>query len=96
MTKKLSLNEIRSFVSNLPKPHAGRPKLCFQKRSHLGKLPSTRKYATSKEIAFTLNLASRTIRKNLFNLGYRVCIPTSIPMLTIAAKERKVEWSNLI
>lgn len=138
MTKKLSLNERRSFVSNLwangvhdinelhkithipkstlytyirklenfgsikPKPRSGRPKLLSpKKRSHLGKLASTKKCATSKEIAFTLNqtypnlnIAPRTIRENLFNLGYRVCIPTSIPMLTIAAKERRVEWSK--
>ncbi|CAG8754682.1 664_t:CDS:1, partial [Funneliformis caledonium] len=59
---------------------------------------STRKCATSKEIAFTLNqaypnlnIASRTICENLFNLGYHVSIPTSIPILTVAAKECRVE-----
>ena len=72
-----------------------------KKRIHLGKLASTRKYATSKEIAFTfnqaypnLNIAFRIIRKNLFNLGYHISILTSIPMLTVAAKKRRVEWSK--
>ncbi len=72
-----------------------------KKRAHLRKLTSIRKCATSKEIAFTLNqtypnlnIAFRTICENLFNLGYCVCILTSILMLTVAVKERKVEWSK--
>lgn len=84
------------------KSRLGRPKLLSpKKRIHLGKLASTRKCATSKEIAFTLNqtypnlnIASRTVRENLFKLGYRVCVPTSIPMLTGVAKERRVEWAK--
>ncbi len=138
MTKKLSLSERWSFVSNLqangvhdinklhkitrilkstlytyiqklenfgiikPKPRSGKPKLLSPKKwAHLGKLASIKKYATSKEIAFTLNqtypnlnIAFRTIRENLFNLGYRVCILTSIPMLTVTAKEHRVKWSK--
>ena len=72
-----------------------------KKRAHLRKLTSIRKCATSKKIAFTLNqiysnlnIAFKTICENLFNLSYHVCILTSIPILTVAAKERKVEWSK--
>ncbi|CAG8776425.1 16555_t:CDS:1, partial [Funneliformis caledonium] len=93
------IRKLKNFGIIKPKSRPGRPKLLSpKKRIHLGKLASTRKCATSKEIAFTLNqaypnfnIASRTIRENLFNLGYRVSIPTSIPMLTVAAKERRVE-----
>jgi len=93
------IRKLENFGTIKPKPYSGRPKLLSPKKwAHLRKLASTRKYATSKKIAFTLNqtypnlnIASRTIHENLFNLGYRVCIPTSIPMLTIAAKECKVE-----
>ncbi len=93
------IQKLENFDTIKPKPRSRRSKLLSSKKwTHLEKLASTRKCATSKEIAFilnqtypNLNIASRTIRENLFNLGYRVCIPTSIPMLTIAAKECKVE-----
>ncbi|CAI2184182.1 955_t:CDS:2, partial [Funneliformis geosporum] len=70
------IRKLENFGTIKPKPHSGRPKLLSPKKwAHLGKLASTRKCATSKEIAFTLNqtypnlnIAPRTIRENLFNL----------------------------
>ncbi|CAI2183500.1 19152_t:CDS:2 [Funneliformis geosporum] len=89
------IQKLENFGTIKPKPRSGMPKLLFPKKQvHLRKLASTRKCATSKKIAFTLNqtypnlnISPRTICENLFNLGYYVCIRTSIPMLTIAAKE---------
>ncbi len=94
--------KLENFSTIKLKPYSGRPKLLSPKKwAHLRKLASTRKCATSKKIAFTLNqtysnlnITSRTNCENLFNLGYRVCISTSILMLTVTAKEHRVEWSK--
>ncbi len=93
------IQKLENFGTIKSKPYSERLKLLSPKKwAHLEKLASIRKYATSKKIAFTLNqtysnfnIASRTIRENFFNLGYHVYIPTSIPMLTVAAKEYRVE-----
>ncbi|CAI2201363.1 18597_t:CDS:1, partial [Funneliformis geosporum] len=60
---------------------------------------SARLFATSFEIADTLNnsypglnIATRTVRENLWKLGYQVCVPKKIPFLTSIAKERRVSW----
>ena len=50
------IQKLKNFGTIKPKPRLGRPKLLFPKKwAHLGKLASTRKCATSKKIAFTLN-----------------------------------------
>ena len=41
-----------------------------------------------------LNIAPRTVRENLYNPGYRVCVPVSVPMLTPSAKDYRVEWAK--
>jgi len=41
-----------------------------------------------------LNIAPRTVRENLYNLGYHVCVPVSVPMLTASAKDYRVEWAK--
>ena len=94
--------KLENFGTIKLKPHSERPKLLSSKKwAHFRKLASIRKCTISKEIAFTLNqiypnlnITSKTIRENLFNLDYCICISTSISMLTIAAKECKVEWSK--
>ena len=95
--KKLSV-----AASLKPKSRPGRPKkLTAEKRIHLGKLANSRKCASSKEIAHVLNqtypnlnIVPRTVRENLYNLGYRVCVPVSVPMLTASAKDYRVEWAK--
>jgi transposase len=90
------VQKLKSSGTIKSKPRSERPKLLSPKKHiQLEKLASKRKCTTSKEIAFTLNQtypnlnnAPRTVRNNLFKLGYRVCIPTSIPMLTAATRER--------
>jgi len=73
------------------KPGQGRPK----------RLAMAQKGATSAEIAAKLNeahpdlnIAPRTVRENLFNLGYRVCVPLPVPLLSVAQKVRCVEWEK--
>jgi len=81
----------------------GRPKILSpKKRRHLGQLARSRAGATSFEITNTLNniypelnIATRTVRENLWKLGYRVCIPKKTPFLTPIAKERRVAWANV-
>jgi len=81
----------------------GRPKILSpKKRRHLGQLARSRAGATSFEITNTLNniypelnIATRTVRENLWKLGYRVCIPKKTPFLTPIAKERQVAWANV-
>ena len=83
------------------KPGQGRPKtLTPTKQRHLGRLATAQKGATSAEIAAKLNeahpdlnIAPRTVRENLFNLGYRVCVPLPVPLLSVAQKARRVEWA---
>ena len=95
--KKLSV-----AASLKPKSHPERPKkLTAEKRIHLGKLANSRKCASSKEIAHVLNqtypnlnIAPKTVHENLYNLGYRVCVPVSVPMLTASAKDYRVEWAK--
>ena len=95
--KKLSV-----AASLKPKSRPGRPKkLTAEKRIHLGKLANSRKCASSKEIAHVLNqtypnlnIAPRTVRENLYNLGYRVCVPVSVPMLMASAKDYCIEWAK--
>src|SRR6266511_1945696 len=41
-----------------------------------------------------LKVAPRTVRENLHKLGYRVCIPTTVPLLTEAAKARRLSWAK--
>ena len=72
--------KLSTAASLKPKFRPGRPKkLTSEKRIHLGKLANSRKCASSKEIAHALdqtypnlNIAPRTVRENLYNLGYRV------------------------
>lgn len=81
----------------------GRPKvLSPKKQRHLGQLARSRAGATSFEIADTLNntypglnIATRTVRENLWKLGYRVCVPKKTPFLTSIAKERRVSWAEV-
>ena len=80
----------------------GRPKkLTPRKQRFLGQLAHFRAGATSFEITDTLNntysdlnIATRTVRENLWKLGYRVCIPQKTPFLTAAAKEKRVSWAK--
>jgi transposase len=80
----------------------GRPKrLSPKKLRHLGQLACSRAGATSFEITDSLNntypelnIAPRTVRENLWKLGYRVCIPKKTPLLTPIAKERRVSWAK--
>ena len=41
-----------------------------------------------------LNIATQTVRENLWKLGYHVCIPKKTPFLTPLAKERRVSWAK--
>ena len=80
----------------------GRPKrLSLKKQRHLGQLARSCAGATSFEIADSLNntypnlnIAPRTVRENLWKLGYQVCIPIKTPFLTPLAKERRVSWAK--
>ena len=73
------IRKLSVAASLKPKSRPGRPKkLTAEKRIHLGKLTSSRRCASSKEIAHVfnqtypnLNIAPRTVRENLYNLGYR-------------------------
>ena len=95
--KKLSVT-----ASLKPKSRPGRPKkITAEKHIYLGKLASSRKCASSKEIAHalnqtypTLNIAPRTVCENLYNLGYCVCVPVPVLMLTTSAKDYRVEWAK--
>src|SRR5438128_4564422 len=86
--QKLSL-----AASLKPKSRPGRPKkLTAEKRIHLGKLANSRKCASNKEIAHVLNqtypnlnIAPITVSENLYNIGYRVYVPVSVPILTDTA-----------
>jgi transposase len=81
---------------------SGRPKkLSLARRKHLGRIAVKKKSATSKEIAETLNntypglnIAPRTVRQNLQELGFKVCVPRKVPFLTKSAKQRRLTWAR--
>jgi DDE superfamily endonuclease/Transposase len=85
-----------------PLPIPGRPKILSpRKRRTLGKQVSSDCYSTCKEIAVSLKsvypdieVSSRTINRELNNLGYRSCHPKTVPMLTEKQRERRVEWAS--
>jgi len=106
---KLPLRTLYRWTSQLKKTkdlkqrcRPGRPKILSpKKRRHLGLLARFRAGATSFEITDTLNntypglnIATRTVRKNLWKFGYRVCIPKKTPFLTSITKERRVSWAK--
>ena len=80
----------------------GRPKILSPKKQrHLDLLARSRAGATSFKITDTLNntypdlnIATRTVRENLWKLGYRVCIPKKTPFLISITKERRVSWAK--
>lgn len=80
----------------------GRPRVLTPKmQRHLGLIAQLRKQANSLEITESLKanypelkIAPRTVRENLHKLGYRVCIPTTVPLLTEAAKARRLSWAK--
>jgi hypothetical protein len=41
-----------------------------------------------------LEIAPRTVRENLQKLGYKVCIPRPVPLLTKEAMVRRVTWAK--
>ena len=73
----------------------------MEKCIYLGKLASSRKCASSKEIAHALNqtypnlnIAPRTVCENLYNLGYHIHVPVPVPMLMASAKDYYIEWAK--
>ncbi len=84
-----------------PLPRSSRSKkLTPKKRYHLGQLISQNKYSTCSELKNTLNqlhpnlnVSSRTVLNELYNLKYRCTIPKTIPFLTTIHKQRRVEWA---
>ncbi|CAB4485936.1 unnamed protein product [Rhizophagus irregularis] len=81
---------------------SGRPKrLTPRKCRYLGHVAKLHKSASSVELTETLkktypdlNIAPRTVRENLQKLGYKVCIPRPVPILTEAAMNRRVSWAR--
>ena len=90
-------------TNNLKQRHRqDRPKLLTpNKRRYLGHIAKSRKLASSAELTETLkktysgfNIASRTLRENLQKLGYKVCIPRPVPLLTEKAIACRVAWAR--
>src|SRR6266511_670371 len=84
-----------------PLPRSSRSKkLTPKKRYHLGQLISQNKYSTCSELKNTLNqlhpnlnVSSRTVLNELYNLKYHCTIPKTILFLTTIHKQRCVEWA---
>ena len=78
----------------------GRPKkLTSKQRRYLGLIATGEECATSSELTEILNdkypdlnITARTIRDNLKQLGYKVCVPR--PTLTKKAMKRRVAWAQ--
>ena len=81
---------------------SGRPKcLTPRKRCYLGRVVKSQRAASSVEITETLKktysnleIASRALRENLQKLGYKVCIPRPVLILTEAAMKRRASWTK--
>jgi transposase len=81
---------------------SGRPKLLTPtKRCYLGRVTKSKRLASSAKISETLqktypglNIAPRTVRENLQKLGYRVCIPRPVLLLTKEAMIYHVNWAK--
>lgn len=86
----------------VPRGRSGRPnRLTPNKRRYLGRIAKSHRTASSFELTETLkktypslNIAPRTVRENLQKLGYKVCIPRPVPILTEAAVNRRVSWAR--
>jgi transposase len=84
------------------KKRPGRPRrLNAAQRKHLGQIATKKNQATSLEITETLKktypdliISPRTVRENLRELGFKVCVPRTIPFLTEKAKLRRLEWAR--
>ncbi|CAG8500849.1 10620_t:CDS:2, partial [Scutellospora calospora] len=80
---------------------SGRPKLLsFEQKKKLKEMVKKRRLATSKKLAETLNniylslnIAPRTVRENLQNIGYKVVVPHAVPLLKKEAMIRQVLWA---
>ena len=81
---------------------SGCPRCLTPKKHHyLGHIAKTKKCASSSEVTEhlkktypRLEIAPRTVRENLQKLGYKVCIPRSVPLLTKDAMTRRVAWAK--
>ena len=81
---------------------SGCPKrLTPRKRRYLSRVAKSQRAASSIEITETLKntypdleIAPRTVRENLQKLGYKVCIPRPVPILTEAAMKHRVSWAK--
>src|SRR6266540_4386726 len=104
----ISLSTIYDYLKKLKMDYSldslsrsGRPKkLTPKKHHHLGQLISQNKYSTCPKLKNTLNqlypnlnVSSRTILNELYNLKYRCTIPKTILFLTTIHKQRRVEWA---
>src|SRR6266542_6540755 len=95
------LKKLKMGYSLDPLPRSGRPKkLTSKKRHHLGQLISQNKYSTCSELKNTLNqlhpnlnVSSRTVLNELYNLKYHCTIPKTILFLTTIHKQCRVEWA---
>ena len=81
---------------------SGRPKrLTPIQRRYLGRIAKSHKCSSSIELTENikkkypnLDIAPRTVRENLQALGYKVCVPRSVPFLTPEAMNRRVAWAK--
>src|SRR6266498_15768 len=95
------LKKLKMGYSLDPLPRSGRPKkLTSKKRHHLGQLISQNKYSTCSELKNTLNqlhpnlnVSSRTVLNELYNLKYHCTILKTILFLITIHKQRCVEWA---
>jgi transposase len=84
------------------KKRSGRPRLLDSgQRKYLGKIASSKKCATSKELTEILkkiypdlSISPRAVRDNLQKLGFKVCIPRTIPVLKKKDKLRRLSWAK--
>lgn len=84
------------------KSRSGRPRVLNKKKLRfLGQFAKSHRDATSLEIAEKmnatypdLNIAARTVRENLWKLGYRVCVPQTTPFLTENAIMTRITWAE--
>jgi len=82
--------------------HIGRPRLLGPEQSkYLDKITKEDRTATSKELTEVLNntytglnIAPRTVRENLQDLGYQVTVPRAVPLYKKEAMICRVRWAR--